>query len=98
MGLLLLYWLKFCPFGIVLPGFSCKFPTWRLPDKGHVCELVTDSVVGDRVLGGDGICRVLFPRSADRAGVSCESRLLGGLKEFDSTEKHQHTLQDFVIW
>ena len=49
--------------------FACKFPTWRLPDKCHVCELVTDSVVGDRVLEGDGTCRVSFPSSAGRAGV-----------------------------
>ena len=28
----------------------------------------------------------------------CEGRVLGGLKEFDSTEKHQHTLQDLVVW
>ena len=53
--------------------FACTFPTWRLPDLGHVCELVTDNVVGDRVLEGDGICRVSFPSSAGRAGVSCES-------------------------
>ena len=24
--------------------FACKIPTWRLPDRGHVCELVTDRV------------------------------------------------------
>ena len=59
--------------------FACKLPTWRLPDRGHVCELVTDGVVGDRVLGGDGICSVSFPRSAGRAGVSCESRVFGVL-------------------
>ena len=27
--------------------FACKFPTWRLPDRGHVCELVAFGVVGD---------------------------------------------------
>ena len=60
--------------------FACKFPTWRLPDRGHVCELVADGVVGDRVFGGDGIYRVSFPRSAGRAGVSCESRVFGSFK------------------
>ena len=43
---------------------ACRFPKWKLPDKGHVCELVTDSVVDDRVLGGDVVCRVSFPSSA----------------------------------
>ena len=52
--------------------FACKFPTWRLPDRGHVCELVTDGVVGARVLGCDGICRVSLPRSAGRVGVPHE--------------------------
>ena len=40
--------------------FACKFPTWRLPDRGHVCELVTDGVVGARVLDNDGIGRDLL--------------------------------------
>ena len=40
---------------------------------------------------------ISFPRSAGRAGVSCENRVLGALKKSDSTEKHQHTLQDLVI-
>ena len=53
-------------------------PTWRLPDRGHVCELVTEGVVGARVLGDDGIGRDLFPHSVGRAGVSCMSRVLGG--------------------
>ena len=48
--------------------FACKFSTWELPDKGHVCELVTDGVVGARVLDGDGICRVSLPRSVGPAG------------------------------
>ena len=79
--------------------FAFKFPTWRLPGRGHVCELVTDGVVGDRVVGGDGICRVSFPRSAGRAGVSCESVVLGSFKRIRlNRKKHQHTLQDLVIW
>ena len=67
--------------------FACKFPTWRLPDRGHVCEWVTDGVVGDRVLEGDGICRVSFPSSAGRAGVSCERRVLGGFKRIQLNRK-----------
>ena len=67
--------------------FACKLPTWRLPDRGHVCELVTDGVVGARVLGGDGICRVSLPRSAVRAGVSCERRVLGGFKRIRLSRK-----------
>ena len=67
--------------------FACKFLTWRLPDRGHVCELVTGGVVGDRVLGGAGICRVSFPRSAGRAGVSCESRVSGGFERIRLNRK-----------
>ena len=55
--------------------FACQFPTWRL--RGHVCELVTDGVVGARVPGGDGICRVSLLGSVGQAGGSCESRILG---------------------
>ena len=86
MGLLLC-WLVFCPFGIVLPGLLVNFPLRGFLDRGHVCELVTDGVVGHRVLGGDGICRVSFPRSAGRAGVSCESRVLGGFKRIRLNRK-----------
>ena len=67
--------------------FACKFPTWRLLDMGHVCELVTDSVVGDQVLGGAGIRRVSFPSSAGRAGVTCESQVLGGFKRIRLNRK-----------
>ena len=77
---------------------ACKFPTWRLPDRGHVCELVTDCVVGGRVLGGDGVSRVSLPGSAGGTGAICEGRVFGSLKEFDSTEKHQHTLHDLILW
>ena len=56
---------------------ACRFPYWKLPDKGHVCELVTDSVVDDRVLGSDGVCRVSFPGSAGSTGVFCEGGVLG---------------------
>ena len=59
------------PFRYCSARFACKFPTWRLPDRGHVCELVTDGVVGARVLGGDRVCRVSFPGSAGGAGVFC---------------------------
>ena len=61
--------------------------------------MVTDGVVGARVLDDDGIVRALLPRSVGRAGGSFESRVLGvALKEFDSTEKHQDTLQDLGTW
>ena len=50
--------------------FACKLPTWRLPDRGHVCELVTEGVDGARVLGSDGMGGDLFPPSVGRAGGS----------------------------
>ena len=67
--------------------FACKFPTWRLPDKGHVCELVTDVVVDDRVLGCDGVCRVSFPGSAGSTGVFCEGMVLGSFKRIRLNRK-----------
>ena len=79
VGLLLRYWLEFCPFGLVLPGLLVGVPNWKLPDKGHVCELVTDGVVDDRVIGSDGVCRVSFPGSAGGTGVLCDGRVLGRL-------------------
>ena len=56
-------------------------------EASHVCELVTDSVVGDRVLGSDGICRVSSPSSAGGAGVSCKSRVLGCFKRIRLNRK-----------
>ena len=67
--------------------FACKFLTWRIPDKGHVCELVTGGVVGDRVLDGDGICRVSLPRSVGHAGSSCESPVFGCSKRIRLNRK-----------
>ena len=49
--------------------------------------MVTDGVVGDPVLGGDGVCRVSFFRSAGRVGVSCESRVLVGFKRIRLNRK-----------
>ena len=67
--------------------FACKFPTWRLPDRGHVCELVTDGVVGARVLDHDGIGRDSLPRSVGRAGGSFESRVLESFKRIRLNRK-----------
>ena len=67
--------------------FACKFPTWRLPDRGHVCELVLDGVFGALVLDDDGIDRDLLPRSLGRAGGSFEGRVLGGFKRIRLNRK-----------
>ena len=67
--------------------FACKLPTWRLPDRGRVCELVTEGVVVARVLGDDGIGRDLFPPSVGRAGESFETRVLGGIKRMRLNRK-----------
>ena len=67
--------------------FACKLPTWRLPDRGRVCELVPESVVGARVLGDDGIGRDLFPPPVCRAGGSFENRVLGGFKRIRLNRK-----------
>ena len=44
-----------------------KLPTWRLPDRGRVRELVTESVDGARVIGCVGVGGDLFPPSVSRA-------------------------------
>ena len=66
---------------------ACKFPTWKLLDRGHVCELVTEGVSDGRVLGGDGVCRVPFPFSAGGAGVLCDGRVLGGFQRIRLNRK-----------
>ena len=78
--------------------FAWKLPTWRLPDNGRVRELVTESVGGARVIGCVGVGRDLFPPSVSRAGGSFEDRVLGGVKRIGLSRKHQHTLQDLVVW
>ena len=67
--------------------FACKFPTWRLPDRGHVCQLVPDGVFGALVLDNDGIDRDLLPRSVGCAGGSFEGRVLGGFKRIRLNRK-----------
>ena len=62
--------------------FACRFTTWKLPDKGHVCELVTGGVVGDRVLLLALLVMLVF---------SVMVVFLGAFKEFDSTEKNTCT-------
>ena len=60
--------------------------------------MVTEGVIDGRVLGCEWVCRTPFPGSAGGAGVSAMVGFLEALKEFDSTEKHLHTLQDMVVW
>ena len=62
-------------------------PTWRLPDRGRVCELVTEGVDGARVLGSDGMGGDLFPPSVGRAGGSFENRVLSGCKRIRLNRK-----------
>ena len=47
--------------------FAWKLPTWRLPDRGRVRDLVADSVDGARFLGCDRVGG-LFPPLVGRAG------------------------------
>ena len=55
--------------------FAWKLPTWRLPDRGHVRDLVTESVDGARLLGCVRMGGDLFPPPVSRAGGSFESRV-----------------------
>ena len=75
---------------------SARF-AWKLGGfltGGRVRELVTEGVDGARVIGSDGVDGDLFPPPVGRAGGSFENRVLGALKEFDSTEEHQHTFHE----
>ena len=67
--------------------FACRFPDWKLPDKGHVCDLVTDGVVGGRVLGSDGVRCVSVPGSAGVAGIICDGRVLRSVKRIRLNRK-----------
>ena len=66
---------------------ACKLPTWRLPDWGHVCQLVSDGVFGALVLDNDGTDRDLLPRSVGRAGGYFDGRVLGGFKRIRLNRK-----------
>ena len=83
------------PFRYCSARQACKFPTWRLPDRGHVCEFVT-VVVG--FLEVMGFVVSLSPALLVALVFLVRAGFLGAFKEFDLTEKHQHTLQDLVIW
>ena len=81
----------FLPLRYCSARLACRFPTWRLPDRGHVCELVTDSVVDARVLVRDGVCRVSFPGSAGGTGVLFDGRVLRGFKRIRLNRKNTCT-------
>ena len=74
--------------------FAWKLPTWRLPDRGRVRDLVADSVDDARFLGRDRLGGDSFPPPVGRAGDSFDDRVLGGVKRIRLNRKHQHTLQD----
>ena len=76
---------------------ACEFPTWELPDRRHIGELVTKGDIDGHGLGGERVCRVPLPGSAGGAGVLCEGRVLGGFKRIRLNKKHRHTLQDLVV-
>ena len=57
--------------------FAWKLPTWRLPDRGRVRDLVVGSVDGARFLGFDRMGGDLFPPPVGRAGDSFDDRVLG---------------------
>ena len=61
--------------------FAWKLPTWRLPDRGRVCDLVAEYVVGAGV-GGE-----MFPPPVSRAGDSADVQVLGGVKRIRLNRK-----------
>ena len=64
-----------------------KLPTWRLPDRGRVRDLVADSVGGARFLGCGRLGGGLFPPPVDRAGDSFDDRVLGCVKRIRLNRK-----------
>ena len=72
------------PFRYCSARFACKFPTWELPVRSHVGELVTESDIGGQVLRGEKVCRVPLPGSAGGADVLCEGRV--GHQGLEETE------------
>ena len=66
---------------------ACKLPTWRLPDRGRVRELVPEGVDGARVVGSDGVDGDLFLPSVGLAGGSFGNRVLGGFKRIRLNRK-----------
>ena len=67
--------------------FAWKLPTWRLPDRGRVRDLVADSVDGARFLGCDRLGGDLFPPPVGRVGDSFDDRVLGGVKRIRLNRK-----------
>ena len=74
-------WAGVLPLRYCSARFACKLPTWRLPDRGRVRELVTESVNGARaslvVLGWVGIYFLLLQVVLV---VLLMNRVLGGFK------------------
>ena len=62
-------------------------PSWRLPDRGRVRDLVADSVDGARFLGCVRLGGDLFPPPVGRAGDYFDDRVLGGVKRIRLNRK-----------
>ena len=67
--------------------FAWKLPTWRLPDRGRVRDLVADDVDGARFLGCDRLGGDLFPPPVGRAGDSFDDRVLESVKRIRLNRK-----------
>ena len=67
--------------------FAWKLPTWRLPDRGRVRDLVADSVDDARFLGRDRLGGDSFLPPDGRAGDSFDDRVLGGVKRIRLNRK-----------
>ena len=67
--------------------FAWKLPTWRLLDRGHVRDLIVDSVNGARLLGCVRMGGDLFPPPVSRAGGSFDGRVLGCVKRIRLNRK-----------
>ena len=67
--------------------FAWKLPTWRLPDRGRVRDLVADSADDARFLGRDRLGRDSFPPPVGRAGDSFDDLVLGGVKRIRLNRK-----------
>ena len=67
----MLCWLVAYPLRYCSAKFAWKLPTWRLPDRGRVRDLVAECVV-DPGVGGE-----LFPPPVGRASYFADVQVLG---------------------
>ena len=98
MGSLLRYWLGFCTSGIVLLSLLVSSLLGSFLTGAMFVSWFTEGDIDGQVLGRDrGFVVFHFQALLVVLVFFAMAAFLEALKEFDSTEKHQHTLQDTAV-